>query len=213
MFLFNCCIFFRPDCLLHQCCSEFGHKQRFGYKRSNSCFFCFLRNIRPVIRSKNDDRCVISDHFSYPSDCFDTIHIRHLPVDNICFEFFFYLAGFFCTQYSFFTGSSPVCQHFYITQHLADTHTGIGIVIHNQCSGSLQFRNRFVFYRFAGNLTFDRNNKLRTFSDFTVYRDGSSHHIDNVFGDCHSKTGSLDPALCNCLFSRKCIKDMLLKFF
>ena len=103
-------------------------------------------------------------------------------------------------QDSFLAGGRPVGFYLNFPQHFAYAHAGLCIIIHNQCTGAFQARNRRIFHRFRTNLAVQGDRKLAALSLLALDGDGSAHHIYDVFRDGHAKARTLNAASCRSLF-------------
>ena len=205
--------FFGSAVRLRKDIPQFGKEDRLGTECGNTGLSGFLLNIRPVIGSQDNDRCGISDHFPDPAHRFDTVQIRQQPVDNVSMKTVPAFQCIFRPDNSFFPVGGPIRPHPDFPEHRTDGKAGVNVVICDQRPEPLQFRQ---FFKFRGNITdLARNidNELAAFSFCAVDFDRSAHHVDNIFRDRHSQTGSLDPADGTGLFPGKCFKNMFLELF
>ena len=196
-----------------QYCSQFRQKQRFRTEICYTGFPCFLFDIRPVISCQNDDRGALSYDFSDPAYSFDSILIRHLPIDDINAERICLLIGFFCTNDSFLSVIGPVRPHTDFPEHGTHGEARIGVIVCHQRPQTVQFRKRFnsccIHTDFAGKL----HDKLAALAFRGINANRTAHHIHDIFRDCHTKSCALDPADGAGSLTGKSFKNRLLEFF
>ena len=184
-----------------QCIAQFRHKQRFGNKRRDTGLPGLVLNVGPIVGRQYDDRRAGFDYFTDPAHRLNAVHVRHQPVNNVNLELRTLIVRLHRAQDGFLAGGRPVGFHLNFPQHFAYAHAGLCIIIHNQCTGAFQARNRRIFHRFRTNLAVQGDRKLAALSLLALDGDGSAHHIYDVFRDGHAKARTLNAASCRSLFT------------
>ena len=215
---FKACIVLRNIFFFIGCCkrrfqnlSQFGQEDRLGTKSSHARLSCLFFNIGPVIGRQNDDGFFFPHNAPNPSHNLDPVHIRHQPVNNISGIFIILLVGKLRPKHRFFTGCGPVRPHADGGQHLGHTGTGIKIIVHHKRPQALKLRNDLLPYRTGTGPELKCHRKCRSLSDLTGDGNRSVHHIHNVLGNRHAKTGTLNAADRTRPLSLKGFKHMLQK--
>ena len=144
-----------------------------------------------VIKNGSDDNGRIIVQAADAAGNLDAVHIRQPPVDDIGVVDIAHLDGLPRTQHRFLAGKGPLGAHAHLDQHLCHAVAGVEVVIHHQCLQALQLGD--LFHRAVLRLRAHRHtdDKLASFALRRLHFDGAAHHIHNVFGNRHTKTGAL----------------------
>ena len=94
---------------------------------------------------------------------------------------------------------------------MSNAFTTVNIIINHQRPAVSQFRNRIHLLCSEMQTKYKRNNKLCTFSLFTVDFDISAHQIDDVLCNRHTKSCSLYTADGRIFLTFKRLKNMIYK--
>ena len=193
-----------------QCCGKSWAEQRFWNEFIYSCCFGFFFDFCIIIGRQNNDRNIRSYLLAYLPCCFNSIHSRHLPVNNIYKIIIAILMTFHCTLYCLFSWQYPLSVDSNLIKNSHCSFTAYLIIIHNQHGQVDQFINSL--WLFIPQTKENSNGKSASLSQLAFYLNVSIHHIDDISCDCHSQTGSLDFADAFIIFTSKRVKHNLLKF-
>ena len=170
-----------------------------------------LLDFCPIVCRYYDNRGTIPNNPSDSPYRFQTVHIRHGPVNDIYPIGIPPAGGKLCPDHCLLAAGGPVRPHAYIPQHFADGAAGVHIIIHYQGPYPLELFNLYHSWRIAAKPQLQPYNKLRTGSYLAFHLDGSSHHIHDILGNGHAQSRTLDAADSGSLLPGKGLKEMLLE--
>ena len=171
----------------------------------------FLLDFRPVVSRENDDGRTVTDHLADAAHRFETIHIRHSPINDVDAIVIGLIHGKLCTHYRFLAAGGPVGPHADVPKHFADRAAGIHVIIHHQSANALELFDFPILRRIVAQAELEVHDEFRAATHFALHFDGTTHHIHNVFGDGHAKAGALDATDGGTLLAGKSFEEMLLE--
>ena len=120
-----------------------------------------------------------------------------------------HLDGLPRAQHCLLAGERPLRAHPHLDQHLCHAVAGVEVVVHHQCLQAFQLGD--LFHRTVLRLRSQRytDDKLGALALLRLDSDGAAHHIHDVFGDGHAKSGALYPAYCGGALPLKRLEDLL----
>ena len=121
--------------------------------------------------------------------------------------------GLFGADHGFLSVVRPVRPHADLPQHGADRQAGIGIVVRHQSAKARQLRQGLEFGRRIADSARQIYDEFAALARSGLHGNGTTHHINDVFGDRHAQASALDAADRTGLFTGKGLEDRLLEFF
>ena len=165
---------------------NFGSKKRFGDKCVCSRHPKLVLNLGVVIGGYHNDGNIHPQLPSNHLERFQSVHSRHLPVQNKGEEVVLRLMGFHNAANGFFAREYPAAPHPQIIQNLGGAFADNLVIIHHKYRqpGELCIVILCLFAQLKGY----SHNKLASFSQDALNLNRAIHHADNILGNSHAKT-------------------------
>ena len=178
-----------PGCKLPQSCRQTGTEQRFCHKRIHARCSGFFFDLAEIKGSQDDDR----DIFSYPFPDFsggcNTVHFRHLPVQDHRKIVTVGLMTRIAALHSFLTGQDPFARYADLLKGRNGAFAAGLVIVHDQYRQIEQFF--FLFLLVLLKLQIDRDRDLRSLVGSAFDLNVTIHQVDDVSCNGHAKTGAL----------------------